>query len=292
MDLKGKNVLLIGLAKTGISTIKLLDKLEANITVNDIKTEEKLVDILEELKDINKIIEDGNSEKKVLEEKLVLLQEENQILTEKTNSLQINVDELESENNRIKRTSIESKEKIELLTTENSTLNKTQSTLNEEINNLKEEGNSLQQKIQELQAEKNAIEPYMYLVEDKKKQEAIESAIKEARLNLLEAIKNANNKLNSIQHEEVKENLTVSIETSKNQAISNDCSLEDLNSLIENLLSAIQKAEIHEKKLLEEEAEQKRKETETKIVETTKIFTTTSDDDDVFVDDTLPYIYI
>ena len=52
MDLKGKNVLLIGLAKTGISTIKLLDKLEANITVNDIKTEEKLVDILEELKDI------------------------------------------------------------------------------------------------------------------------------------------------------------------------------------------------------------------------------------------------
>ena len=50
MDLKGKNVLLIGLAKTGISTIKLLDKLEANITVNDIKTEEKLVDILEELK--------------------------------------------------------------------------------------------------------------------------------------------------------------------------------------------------------------------------------------------------
>ena len=221
-----------------------------------------------------------------------MLQEENQILTEKTNSLQINVDELESENNRIKRTSIESKEKIELLTTENSTLNKTQSTLNEEINNLKEEGNSLQQKIQELQAEKNAIEPYMYLVEDKKKQEAIESAIKEARLNLLEAIKNANNKLNSIQHEEVKENLTVSIETSKNQAISNDCSLEDLNSLIENLLSAIQKAEIHEKKLLEEEAEQKRKETETKIVETTKIFTTTSDDDDVFVDDTLPYIYI
>ena len=183
-----------------------------------------------------------------------MLQEENQILTEKTNSLQINVDELESENNRIKRTSIESKEKIELLTTENSTLNKTQSTL-------KEEGNSLQQKIQELQAEKNAIEPYMYLVEDKKKQEAIESAIKEARLNLLEAIKNANNKLNSIQHEEVKENLTVSIES-------------------------------HEKKLLEEEAEQKRKETETKIVETTKIFTTTSDDDDVFVDDTLPYIYI
>ena len=27
MDLKGKNVLLIGVAKTGISTIKLLDKL-------------------------------------------------------------------------------------------------------------------------------------------------------------------------------------------------------------------------------------------------------------------------
>ena len=52
MNLKNKNVLLVGLAKTGVSTIKLLDKLEANIIVNDIKDEEELKDILEELKDI------------------------------------------------------------------------------------------------------------------------------------------------------------------------------------------------------------------------------------------------
>ena len=52
MNLKNKNILLVGLAKTGVSTIKLLNKLEANIIVNDIKDEEKLKDILEELKDI------------------------------------------------------------------------------------------------------------------------------------------------------------------------------------------------------------------------------------------------
>ena len=52
MNLKNKNVLLVGLAKTGVSTIKLLDKLGANIIVNDIKDEERLKDILSDLKDI------------------------------------------------------------------------------------------------------------------------------------------------------------------------------------------------------------------------------------------------
>ena len=52
MNLKNKNILLVGLAKTGVSTIKLLDKLEANIIVNDIKDKEKLKDILLELKDM------------------------------------------------------------------------------------------------------------------------------------------------------------------------------------------------------------------------------------------------
>ena len=44
MNLKNKNILLVGLAKTGVSTIKLLNKLEANIIVNDIKDKEKLKD--------------------------------------------------------------------------------------------------------------------------------------------------------------------------------------------------------------------------------------------------------
>ena len=39
MELKGKKVLLVGLAKTGISTIKCLAKYGADITVNDIKTD-------------------------------------------------------------------------------------------------------------------------------------------------------------------------------------------------------------------------------------------------------------
>ena len=36
MNLKDKKVLLVGLAKTGLSTIKYLDKLGAKIVVNDI----------------------------------------------------------------------------------------------------------------------------------------------------------------------------------------------------------------------------------------------------------------
>ena len=45
MELKNKKVLLVGLAKTGVSTIKYLDKLGAKTIVNDIKKEEQLQDI-------------------------------------------------------------------------------------------------------------------------------------------------------------------------------------------------------------------------------------------------------
>ena len=55
MNLKDKKVLLVGLAKTGISTIKHLNKLGANVVVNDIKDEEKLKDILSELSDLNNV---------------------------------------------------------------------------------------------------------------------------------------------------------------------------------------------------------------------------------------------
>ena len=55
MELKNKKVLLVGLAKTGVSTIKYLDKLGAKTIVNDIKKEEQLEDILNELKDIKNV---------------------------------------------------------------------------------------------------------------------------------------------------------------------------------------------------------------------------------------------
>lgn len=55
MYLDKKNILIVGLAKTGISTIKYLSKLGANIIVNDIKKEEDLKEILCELKSINNI---------------------------------------------------------------------------------------------------------------------------------------------------------------------------------------------------------------------------------------------
>lgn len=55
MNLKNKNVLLVGLAKTGVSTIKKLNKLGANIIVNDIKPKEKLEGIIEEIDNLDNI---------------------------------------------------------------------------------------------------------------------------------------------------------------------------------------------------------------------------------------------
>ncbi len=55
MNLENKKILLVGLAKTGISTIKYLDKLGASIIVNDIKDKEKLSDILKELDNLDNV---------------------------------------------------------------------------------------------------------------------------------------------------------------------------------------------------------------------------------------------
>ena len=55
MNLKNKKVLLVGLAKTGVSTIKHLNRLGAKVVVNDIKGKDKLKDILDELSDLNNV---------------------------------------------------------------------------------------------------------------------------------------------------------------------------------------------------------------------------------------------
>ena len=55
MELKNKTILVIGLAKTGISTLKYLYKSQSNIIVNDIKQESDLKEILEELKELSNI---------------------------------------------------------------------------------------------------------------------------------------------------------------------------------------------------------------------------------------------
>lgn len=55
MDLKNKNVLLVGLAKTGVSTIKKLDKLGAKIIVNDIKSKDELKDIIKQIENLESV---------------------------------------------------------------------------------------------------------------------------------------------------------------------------------------------------------------------------------------------
>lgn len=49
MKLKNKMVLVVGMATSGIPTVKTLAKLGAKITINDIKTKEQLSDILKEI---------------------------------------------------------------------------------------------------------------------------------------------------------------------------------------------------------------------------------------------------
>ena len=53
MDLNNKIVLLVGLAKTGVSTIKKLDKLGAKIIVNDIKSKDQLKDIIKQIENLD-----------------------------------------------------------------------------------------------------------------------------------------------------------------------------------------------------------------------------------------------
>lgn len=55
MDLTNKNVLLVGLAKTGISTLKFLEKMKANIKVHDMKSEDELQPIKNSLNDLNSV---------------------------------------------------------------------------------------------------------------------------------------------------------------------------------------------------------------------------------------------
>lgn len=55
MDLADKRILLVGIAKTGISTVKYLNKLGAHVVLNDVKTKEDLKDILSELNNMDNI---------------------------------------------------------------------------------------------------------------------------------------------------------------------------------------------------------------------------------------------
>ncbi|WP_432409459.1 UDP-N-acetylmuramoyl-L-alanine--D-glutamate ligase [Wukongibacter sp. M2B1] len=49
MELKNKRVLVVGMATSGIPTVKTLSKLGAKISINDIKSKEQLSDILDEI---------------------------------------------------------------------------------------------------------------------------------------------------------------------------------------------------------------------------------------------------
>lgn len=253
----------------------------------------------EQLEEVKRTIEGKKNTKKVLEENIVQLQDENRILSEKSNSLQVAVDELVSESSSLKEESAKAKEKIDLLTEECSSKESEKTALREELDKQKSENDTLRQQIQELIAEKEELSPYMYLVEAKKEQEAIESSIKEARENLQKSLDSAMSILLTIKHEEVKNSFEDVIKSSREIINSVDCTLEELNVSKRCLDSASNVAEEQEKKLIEQEeserllkgeekAEQKRNEEESYKATSIK---TDKAVDEVFEDDTLPNIY-
>lgn len=286
-SLNGKNLALTNKVKaleekiTQLESIQLRQQLELSekdakmsmMEANYDKLQSDYNNTKEQLEDANRTIENEKTAKKVLEENLAQLQEGNRILSEKSDSLQVAVDELASENSRLKGDSAKAKEKIDLLTEENFSKESEKTALREELDRQKTENDSLQQQIQELVAEKEELSPYMYLVEAKKEQEAIESAIKEARENLQNSLDSAISILSTITHEEVKNSLEDVIKSSRELVDSVDCTLEELNDSKESLYSASEAAEEQERNLIEqeeterlirekEEEERKRKEQE------------------------------
>lgn len=251
----------------------------------------------EQLEEANRTIDGEKAAKKELEENFVQLQEGNRILSEKSDSLQVTVDELASENSRLKEDSAKAKEKI-ILTEESSGKESEISALHEKLYKQKTENDSFRQQIQELMAEKEDLSPYMYLIETKKEQEAIEAAIKEVRKNLQVSLDSSISILSTIKHEEVKAALEDAIKSSRELVNSVDCTLEDLNDSVANILSAAQTADRQDKNLIEEE-ERKRKEEEAERIrleneQAKKLAEATDDiidDDNVLKDDTLPFVY-
>lgn len=55
MDFKNKNILIIGLAKTGLATLKFLHKQKANLIINDTKNETELSNLITELNTLDNI---------------------------------------------------------------------------------------------------------------------------------------------------------------------------------------------------------------------------------------------
>lgn len=137
--------------------------------------------------------------------------------------------------------------------------------LNSQIENRKNENDTLRQQIKKLETEKEDISPYMYLIEEKKQQEAIELKTNEARKKLQDTIDSAGVFLSGINHDEIKSVVENAIKSSKDVSESEDCTLEKFNELIADIENAINTAAKMEKELLEEESKRKKQEELTKL---------------------------
>ena len=52
VEMKGKNVLVVGMARSGVAAAQMLSRLGANLTLTDTRTREQMKPAIEQLKDI------------------------------------------------------------------------------------------------------------------------------------------------------------------------------------------------------------------------------------------------
>ena len=52
VEMKGKNVLVVGMARSGVAAAQMLSRLGANLTLTDTRTREQMQTAIEQLKDI------------------------------------------------------------------------------------------------------------------------------------------------------------------------------------------------------------------------------------------------
>lgn len=268
-SLNGRNLALTNKVKaleTKISDLEplqseLLEK-ESVITTlkadNDsLESEKKTIQDL--LSEANGTIDKEKKENKTLTDKLSELQISLQALSDLSSSLRTKIEELTEDNKRVQENSIKIQGQLDEVISQKRELETSKGALEKELEEKNAVKDSLIQQIKELKTEKEELSPYIYLIEEKKKQEALELSISNKKKDLSLKIESAQTLLLTIKHEEARKDLETSIASSQILVGSSDCTPEELEKSITNLQIATETAKGQDKKLFEEEELLKKK---------------------------------
>ena len=262
-SLNGRNLVLSNKVKALESKISDLESIQSELLEkeseiatlkadnNSLESENRTIQGL--LGEANGTIDKEKKENATLTDKLSELQSNFQALSDLLGSLRTKIEELTEDNQRIQENSSNIQGQLDDVISQNKELETQKDAIEKELTKKNIDNDSLILQINELKAEKDALSPYMYLIEEKKKQEALELSIRNKKKELSLQIESAQTLLFTIKHEEARKDLETSIESSQILIGSSDCTLEELEKSITYLQSATETAEGKDKKLLEEE---------------------------------------